>query len=296
MRRLLLVVVLSTVWQQSGDTIPKELVTLLLRGPGTYPGENFEIRIGAPPGFPAELLPAGVKPAVSTVGERITTVIAEAPDLMMDALMKHERDLLAAGWISPSSMMMRGLMSSNVTPAMQVCKGDHYATIYPSMRDKGGLYIRVSLTTDPRRGSCVSIPRPMTNFADVNVPFMPPPANTPATGAGTNSGMEYVSQHVRLQTRLSISDVADHYARLLETSGWKRSSRAAGDGVVAIRLSSTSTTKEEIVALVTVVALADPSQQEVSLRLMRIDPNRRFPQVPAGGRVGGALTVGPGCC
>lgn len=93
-----------------------------------------------------------------------------------------------------------------------------------------------------------------------------------------------------------LNDIADHYARLLEKSGWKRSSRAAGDGVVVIRLSSTSTTKEEIVALVTVVALADPSQQEVSLRLMRIDPNRRFPQVPAGGRIGGSLTVGPGCC
>lgn len=296
MRRLLLIVVLSTAWQQSGDTIPKELVTLLLRGPGTYPGENFEIKIGAPPNFPAELLPAGLKPAVSTVGDRITTVIAEAPDLMMDGLMKHERDLLAAGWISPSSMMMRGLMASNVTPAMQVCKGDHYATIYPSVRGKGGLYIRVSLTTDPRRGSCVSIPRPMANFADVNVPFMPPPANTPAMGAGSSSGMDHVSQHVRLQTGLSANDIADHYARLLEKAGWKRSGRAAGDGVAVIRLSSTSTTKEEVIAVVTAVALAGAAQQEVSLRLMRIDPNRRFPQVPRGGRIGGSLTVGPGCC
>ena len=120
---------------QAADTIPKELVSLLLRGPGTYPGESFDIKIGAPANFPGDLLPAGVTPAVSTVSDRMINVVAEAPGLDAADLLRHERALTASGWISPSSMSMRGLVSNTTGPMMSVCKGDHYATFYTTPRE-----------------------------------------------------------------------------------------------------------------------------------------------------------------
>jgi hypothetical protein len=299
MRRLvpaLLVLTLaspSTAQTQSTDTIPKELVSLLLRGPGSYPGDNFDIKIGAPENFPADLLPAGVKPAVSTTSERYVTVIAEAPNLSSKETLAFERELTARGWINPSAMSMRGLLSSSMMPSLNVCKGDQYAMLTFSPRAAGGSYIRVSLNNDPRRGSCINTPRPMSFFADVDVPQMFPPANVRAMGGGTSSGTDHYDQTVRMETTMSPGDVAAYYAGELEKAGWKRDGRANTEGVSVVRLSSVSRAKETVVAIVTATAMPDGKQIDVSLRLLRVDP-RRFPPAGRGGVITGV--VGGVCC
>ncbi|MEX2272182.1 MAG: hypothetical protein WD690_11950 [Vicinamibacterales bacterium] len=278
---------------QSSDTIPKELVSLLLRGPGTNPGDNFDIKIGAPANFPSELLPQGVAPAVSTTSDRVITVVAEAPAISSADLLQHERALAAAGWINTTSMSSRGLISSSMMPAMQVCKGDQYATLYHSQRPAGGMYLRVSLTTDPRRGSCV--PRPLTFFADVNLPQLVPPPGSRAMGGGSGGGGDSYDQRIRLETTLSVEDVVAHYSGQLARAGWKREARADDSGVALAKLTSISSTQDPIVALITATTIPGVTQLDVTLRLLRVDPSRRFPGRVGGPGIGGSITIGT-CC
>jgi hypothetical protein len=268
---------------QSFDTIPRELVALLLRGPGAYPGDNFDIKIGAPPNFPRELLPGGVTAAASTISERGMTVVAEAPQLTSRDLAQHDRDLAAAGWTNSMSMSARGLVSSSTSPMSSTCKGDQYATISYSQRPAGGLYLRVSLTTDPRRGSCVPAgQRPPANFADVDLPPLASPEGVRMMISGSGGGTDNYEQRIRLETAAEPAALVRHYGDQLEKAGWKRESAAGAAGVAFARFTFVTAAKDTVVGLVTVTTLPGGMQTDVSLRLLRIDPGRRFPGRGAG--------------
>lgn len=266
------------------QSVSKELLNLLTRGVGMGPNDNYDLRIGAPPSFPRELLPRGVTPAASTVAERMIVVVAEAPGLTGRDLSQHERDLAAAGWSSMSSMGMRGLVSSNSTPSSNFCKGDQHATISYGQRTAGGLNLRVAVTTDPRRMCAGSGPRMMSNFADVELPNLTPPAETRTLMSGSSGGTDRYDQNIRLDTKLTPDAVVKHYGDQLEAAGWKREAQAGGAGVALARFTVLSaTTKETVVAVVVAAALPPDGQIAVNLQLLRVDPNRRFP-----GRIGGA--------
>lgn len=265
------------------DTIPKELVTVLLRGPGMT-GENFDIRIGAPETFPRELLPEGATAAVSSVSDRSTTVVAEAPQLTDDTR-AYVRRAEAGGWISHGPMSMRGLVSSATEPPLMFCQGDRYATVYLSPRPAGGRYARISLTTDPRRGACQPMPRYAgpSFFADITLPFLTPPAGSRSMGAGSSSGSDHHDQRLRMQTQLSVEALVSHYVTQLQKDGWKLDGRGEAGGVAMARLTKMSSINEAIVANLIVNRMPN-DDLDVAFRLMRVDPNRRMPP----GRGGGA--------
>jgi hypothetical protein len=199
-------------------------------------------------------------------------------------LSEHERSLEAAGWTNTTSMSNRGLVSSNMSPSSSSCKGDQYATFSYSQRPAGGMYIRVSLTTDPRRGSCMPPGlRQPSNFADVNVPPLAPPEGVRTMMSGSGGSTDRYEQHVRLETTLGPEALVTHYGDQLEKAGWKREARANGDGLAVARYTIVSSTKETIVGVLIATPLPDRTQTDVGLQLFRIDPYRRFP-----GRIGGA--------
>lgn len=278
------------------DTIPKELVTLLLRGPGVT-GENFDITIGAPETFPRELLPDGATAAVSSVSERSTTVIAEAPQLTDDTR-AYVRKAEAAGWISHGPMSMRGLVSSAIEPPLMFCQGDRYATVYLSPRPAGGRYARISLTTDPRRGVCQPMPRYMgpSFFADITLPFLTPPDGSRSMGTGSSSGSDHHDQRLRMQTTLTVEALVKHYVAQLRNDGWKLEGRGEDDGFAIARLVKMSSINEAIIANLIVNRMPN-GDLDVAFRLMRVDPNRRMPPGRAGGPgVGGSLIIGGTAC
>jgi hypothetical protein len=146
------------------------------------------------------------------------------------------------------------------------------------------MYLRISLTTDPRRGSCVPPgQRPPSNFGDVNLPPLAPPQGIPIMTSGSGGSTDRYEQHVRLQTKLEPEVLVTHYGDQLEQAGWKRESRASGAGIAIARYTIVSSTKDTIVGIVIATPLPDGAQTDVGLQLFRIDPNRRFP-----GRIGGA--------
>lgn len=287
MRRPLLSFVLTgtlAMGSLHAQSISKELVNLLTRGIGMGPNDNYELRIGAPPSFPRELLPRGVMPAASTVAERMTVVVAEAPGLAGRDLSQYERDLVAAGWMNMSSMASRGLVMNNMSPSSSFCKGDQHASISYSARTEGGLNLRVALTTDPRRGCTPAGTRPMSFFADVDLPNLNPPEGTRTMGSGSGSSTDRYDQNIRLETKLTPEAVVKHYGDQLANGGWKREAHTTAAGVALARFSTVSTTKETVIGVLIATQLPGDDQIAVNLQLLRVDPNRRF----MGGRVGGA--------
>jgi hypothetical protein len=258
------------------QSLSKELLTLLTRG--VSPTDNYDLRIGAPPDFPRELLPRGVMPAASTVSEQMTVVVAEAPDIGARDLSRHERDLAAAGWSNVSSMGSRGLVSSNMMPSTQMCKGNQHVTMTYAQRAAGGLNLRIAVATDPRRGPCIAPgSRSMSFFADVDLPVLNAPDGSRVMGSGSGSSNDRYDQNVRLETKLDAEAVVKHYGDQLEHAGWKREARAGGAGVALARFTVVSTTKETVVAILVATVLPADGQIAVNLQLLRIDPNRRFP-------------------
>lgn len=286
MRRPLLTFVATCVLSLCSlhaQTISKELMDLLTRGSG-MPNENYNLRMGAPPTFPRELLPRGVLPGASTVSERATVVVAEAPGLTSRDISQHERELTASGWSNMSGMGSRGLVSSNMTAYSYFCKGDQHVTMSYTQRAAGGLNLRVLVNTDPRRGPCAPVgARPMSFFADVDLPNLNAPADSRVMGSGASSGSDHYDQNIRLETKLAPEAVVKHYADQLDQAGWKPTAQVAGAGVAVARFTIVSSTKETIVGVVMATALPADGHVAVKLQLLRIDPNRRFP-----GRIGGA--------
>jgi hypothetical protein len=299
MRRPLLTIVVTSAFcfPVQAQGVPKDLVNLLMRGPGMSPNDNFDLRIGAPPAFPRELLPRGVTAAASTVSERMIVVVAEAPDLSGRDLSQHERDLTAAGWTNLSSMGMRGLVSSNMMQSSNLCKGEQYVTTTYSQRTGGGLNLRVAVTTDPRRGPCMPAGlRPSSYFADVDLPNLSPPERSRVMGSGSGSSNDRYDQNVRIETKLDAQAVVKHYGDQLEQAGWKRETRAGGPGAAFAHYTTVSTTKETVVAIIVAAALPGATQVAVNLQLLRVDPARSFPGRIGGAGMGGEVTVSGACC
>jgi hypothetical protein len=266
--------------QQSPSSIPKELVVLLMRG-GLTTGDSFDIVLGAPAGFPAELLPPGAKPLISTVSRTGMMVIAEAPNLTSEAA-RMEGQLTAAGWTAPARYgppAQRGLLSSAPSQgATMWCRGDRYASISTSPRPEGGSYVRISVNDASRGGPCAPMPQSSLGsfFADVDLPLLFPPPGSQATG-GTNSssGLDFHDQRLRLQTTLSLADVLQHYRSQLEKHGWKYQSQAIAEGLGMVRFSLTSSKNEPVVAILRLTAVPGDPPLEVGLHLVRA-PYRPF--------------------
>ena len=285
---------------QAGDTIPKELVALLLRGPGASGSDTFDIKIGAPADFPRELLPDDATAAVSMVSGGQTAVVVEAPKLT-DDLRAWVSKAEAAGWItSGPGMPMRGLMSSSsaVMQTVSLCQGDRYMSALLSERPAGGRYVRISLTTDPRRGNCQPLPRygGPSYFADVTVPMLRPPAGSRTFGGGgMSSSSDSYEQRLRIDTKLSPEAVVQHYVAQMQSAGWHLDGRADAEGVAIARLTMNSSLKELVVANLVANVMPD-GDRDVVFRLMRDDPNRR--RMPGGAGAGVRIGGLPGstCC
>ena len=265
--------------QQAPASLPKELVVLLMRG-FMMAGDDFDIVLGAPAGFPAELLPRGAKPLISTTTRTNMTVVAEGPDLA-SGLAEYERQVLAAGWTaSPrSGAQQRGLLAAAPaqTPAMW-CRGDKYASVWSTPRPGGGSVVRIGMSDTSRGNPCAPMGQPsFTSMqSEVDLPLLFPPPDSRAIGGGSSGGgSESYDQRLRLETKLTLPAVLQHYRSQVEKHGWKFESQALADGIGVARFAGLSLKKEPVTATISVVVVPGEPPLEVTLHVVRA-PYRGF--------------------
>lgn len=281
MKRLLLAVLVicgvpASAQQQQTASIPKELVVLLMRGV-MMPADEFDIVLGAPAGFPTELMPRGARPLISTTTKTSVMVVAEAPGDMAG----YEKQIAAAGWtVSPrSGMQQRGLVAA-APPAMPAmwCRADKYATVSASPRPAGGSIVRIGLSDTSRGNPCDPIGTPSYSSIqnDVEMPLLfPPPASRAIGGGYSGGGTDAYDQRLRLETKLTLPEVLQHYRAQIEAHGWKFQSQALADGLGIARFAVVSAKKEPVTATISVITAPGEPPLEITLHVVRA-PNRPF--------------------
>lgn len=253
---------------QTSDTVPRELMEILLGPPGV-PRESFDLRIGPPPGgFPADLLPEGVVIGASAISPMSTTVVGTLDVPVVIARPAYEVRLSTAGWVSPMPQA-RGFSSSAASgDLMSLCRGNDFATAILSSRKQGGSYVKVTLRTDVRQ-SCVTRPNPF--FADINIPVLKHPAGTRAYGAGGGGSADTFESRTLIDSPVDARELLTHYAAQMSSAGWTLVGELASPEVATVaRFSSMTTRKEPISALLTITRVEKGALRfDLSLRIFR---------------------------
>ncbi|HYN06697.1 MAG TPA: hypothetical protein VES67_04840 [Vicinamibacterales bacterium] len=251
--------------QDRSDTVPRDLMAILLRGAG--PGETFDLRVGpAPAGFPADLLPVGAVIGASAISPSMTTVVGTVPERPETARAAHGARLAAAGWVN-SFPAPRGFMTTGPDSSVSVCRGNDFASISLLPRDQGGSYVRISLRPDPRR-SCA--PRPEVFFNDVAIPALQHPAGTKAYGTRSGGSADTTESSTLIDSPLDAAPLLEHYERQILAAGWTLVGRSASPTVATVaRFSLVTARKEQVTAMLTITPVGQ-ARFELSFRVFRL--------------------------
>jgi hypothetical protein len=84
-------------------TLPDEVVTVLVEGPGLALTGRYTVIAEAPPGFPQDFLPPGVQVKGAATSDTFAVLVAYVPASGDAAFVTDSRRLALVGWL-PSGM------------------------------------------------------------------------------------------------------------------------------------------------------------------------------------------------
>jgi len=275
----------------SSERVSREVMALLMSGPGMTSG-NFELRVGAvPDGFPADLLPPGTTIEASAIAAGATTVVGANPSLVLSDLFMQVPRMTAAGW-SNVGPPMRGFMNRPAGMGLSLCRNQEFAQVTFTPREAGGVYARVTIRNEPRQ-TCGS--RPDFNFPDVTIPVLVAPADATVVGGGGGGGsLDEMHSRSRIETASPLRAVMAHYVAQIERAGWTESGRATqGNEMAVTRFRTTSRLGDEVTAVLLITRLGTGRQLDLLLSIARNEPSRGRSAGP-GGVQGGVQGPTPG--
>jgi hypothetical protein len=249
-------------------SVSREVVAVLMQGPDIAPGEPFDLRVGtAPEAFPADLMPNGTRVAASATTANALAVVGTVARFAQADRPGYEGSLHAAGWID-NEVHPRGLNAAALGAPIAVCRGARFATVTFTPRDAGGVFVRASITEDPKR-TCAA--RPRATYGDVPIPSMRPPSGAESSGAGFGGNPDAMYSSVRLRTGQPLDAIASHYTSQLSAAGWKVDGQTTEPQQVAVtRLSAATTAGEPLSGTLVVTSLGRSNEVDVLLRIVRV--------------------------
>ena len=210
--------------QNASSSLPADLVTALLGGPGAMGASGFQYYVGAPPpGWPSALVPA--PPAVMVGGmkgsRQLTAVFADSTArLPLSAYLKRIED---AGWTKPAADNAAGFQLGDGQYGFW-CSDS--ARVTASLNPGAGsmAYVRVTYLPMPR-GTCVPTPRASavrSRPSLLTLPVLRPPAGARFTTSGGSSGSNSLASSTRLiDATIDAAQVLAHYSAQLTAAGWR---------------------------------------------------------------------------
>ncbi len=277
---------------RSTETVSREVMTLLMTGPGMTSGQ-FELRVGAAPEtFPAELLPPGTAIEASASAPGTATVVGANASLTISDLTAQLPRVAAAGW-SNAGPPIRGFVSRAASMALAVCRNQEFAVIGFATREAGGVYARVTVRQEPRQ-VCGS--RPDFNFPDVTIPVLvAPPDATIAGGGGSGGGVNDLHSRSHIETAAPLHTVMEHYVTQVERAGWTESGRLTqGNEIAVTRFRTTSRLGDAVTAVLVITRLGTGNGLDLMLHVVRDQPSSGPASSPAGVVQGGIRGDVPG--
>jgi hypothetical protein len=216
---------------QGASAFATDPATFLRSGPLTrMPGEPYEILQSLPPEFPLALLPDGAVPNVAAVSSSLTIVVATVKSDKALDVTQFGWKLEDAGWLN-TSPGMRGFLMGMGGPMLSVCRGGDFVNYAFRTAANGDRMVRVSIGKEPTR-SCA--PMGMRPFSDVPIPILSLPAGVRSSGGGSSGGLDDTSTRSRLETTLSVDQLAAHLVPQFKEAGWKVENGPTSDGTMSV--------------------------------------------------------------
>lgn len=261
---------------QGGDlAVSRELMNMVLRGPGVALGDTFDLRNAAPADFPSELLPPGSKVGAAGVAASATVVVAIAPDAPEAVRLNETKRISELGW-TIASPVRGGLVAAPAGTPIVFCRRTDFAYVGFVARAEGGSYVRIGVTKEPGR-SCAAVPS-VTLSTAANVPSMVPPPGARSFGGGGGGSNDSWYSSMRLETTQSPSDVEAHYLKQLTAAGWKIvGKRLAGSDTSLVRFSFETPDGQALTGMLTVTSFPNTRALDVNVRVIRDLPARTPP-------------------
>ncbi len=245
---------------------------VLRAGPmGSDFGGRLDIVPTVPESFPKELLPPGSTAAAVAIAGSSTIVVSTIAAAPRFDWIRFQWALEDAGWIALTQIRYGFMPAAQMTSAT-VCRGSTFATLSLSTGVGGERFLRVLAGPNPQR-SCAPTGG-MRLFSDVPIPPLevPPGAQTIAGGSGSGN-QDSLESAARLDTRLSVTDLAAHFVPQLTAAGWTVEGTAGGDSKTSItRLKSKSKAGDPVTMLLILTVLDDTPYVDAVMRVVRNKP------------------------
>ena len=256
-------------------TLPDEVVTVLVEGPGLALTGRYTVLAEAPPGFPADFLPAGVQVKGAAASDSFTVVVAYVPTSADAAFVTDSARLSLVGWL-PSGVPVSTFSLQPAGAPVTFCRAAvsvHVATVAAR---QGGHFLRMSVPKTEGR-PCVA--RPVMTVADVvSLPTLTPPPGARQLGSSSGGNADRREMSTRLQTDKSAADLHDHYLRQLAAAGWTIDGKRLEDKLLTVsRLRSAQ--NADVTAVLMVMAWEKDDMRDVTLRVSRLQTTAPPPRM-----------------
>src|SRR5262245_40557998 len=256
--------------QSASESVSKEMMSLLLRGPGLSLGDNFDLQRGsAPKTFPMELLPPGSQVGVTGTTDRGTVVVGFVPTPTESSRSSEVARLQKLGWIhqgSPTAGLPTGADAS-----LSFCRGPEFAVVAALPRSAGGSLVRVSVTRETNRSCGPAQYRDV--MADVKVPSLYPPPGVRSYNNQSLPGADVSYYAAQLETTKPVRELAAYYVGQIRAAGWRLASDSLETNsleLAVVRATSKSASGSDVTALLTIMAIGE--RVDLQLRIVRNRP------------------------
>ena len=254
--------------QPASDAIPRELVLALIGGFGPA-RQPMDIVVGrVPASFPANTLPANATVLGGTersAGVSVVLTVPESPDSAGAALVRH---LERAGWRLADRGRREGFVAAPIDLPRALCRESASLALNVRERAQGGSLVLLSSAPDNTR--CEESERRNPSRLDrPDLPALAAPAGARMLGSGMGGGREGREAFTRLESSMTSTDLAAHYARQLTRAGWTVTGPVVTEGLVVYGVRYRDEENRPGAGVLLVLDIPESQHRDVFLRLAK---------------------------
>lgn len=255
------------------QTVPLELVRLLLSGAPLEPDARPDILVGRLPQSvtQAVVLPRDARPVGSAVFRDISRSIVALPQAPEDALVDMEQRLLQGGWTGAPREPQGGFESSAMyQPGLTLCRGDSDAIVLrASRRESQGSYVHILHMVDRSQSPCRS-PAARRHVIDPPIPLLLAPPGVRVRGSGMGGSPDHADAHAQLTTTMTPASLIVHYGAQLREHGWTPAVSSSSEETALQTWQFTDDQGERWFGVLLATSIPELDAREVHLRVTRI--------------------------
>lgn len=181
------------------------------------------------------------------------------------------RRLAEAGWTRPPPRSRGGFIQNRVEDQVFCFGDDIVLSLAIEQRSGGQQYVRIMELSPPMSSSCNRRENLTVGPPETLIPPLTPPDGSVTDGNHSGGGSSGWNAETRIQTRLSTSELLDHYSEQLRKSGWELADHTATGGFGGDTFRVTNGDGSSWLGLFLVSRLPDVERYLLSVQAVPVD-------------------------